>query len=386
MYGIIYIETLKTARKGCGWKEDNMRILIGADLVPTAQNEHLFVKGDAKELFGDVLKLREGADRFIVNLECALTDSTHAIKKFGPNLKATPAAVNGLRAIGVTDVLLSNNHTLDFGVEGMRDTMKTLENAGIPYTGVGENDTDSRKPYFIEADGKRIGIINVCEHEYTYAIPNRMGANPFDPFLTMQDIRKAKEQCDFLIAIYHGGKEYCKYPSPRVYNLTREMVYCGADVVITQHSHCIGCYEQFEGAHIVHGQGNFNFVYSDAPNQEEGWFTSLLIELEIDKDIDIKFYPLVATENGCDVAKGEKAKEIMGSFLKRCKELSDGKWIDGWREFCHAPAREYYHERILGKNETEMEIQNFAHYLDCEAHTDVWRELYPTWNMTNDVE
>jgi hypothetical protein len=32
---------------------------------------------------------------------------------------------------------------------------------------------------------------------------------------------------------------------------------------------------------------------------------------------------------------------------------------------------------------TETENHYFAHLLDCEAHTDVWREIFPTWNMTN---
>ena len=105
--------------------------------------------------------------------------------------------------------------------------MAALDGAGIPYTGIGENDTDSRKPYYIEAEGKKIGVINVCEHEYTYALPDRIGANPFDPFLTMQDIRECKKNCDFLVAIYHGGKEYCRYPSPRLYNLAHEMVHNG---------------------------------------------------------------------------------------------------------------------------------------------------------------
>ena len=52
----------------------------------------------------------------------------------------------------------------------------------LSYFGIGENDTDSRKPYFIEADNKKIAIINVCEHEYTYALPNRAGASRLIPF------------------------------------------------------------------------------------------------------------------------------------------------------------------------------------------------------------
>lgn len=362
-----------------------MKLLIGSDLVPVQQNEHLFAAGDVDALFGGVVNLVKNADRLIVNLECALTDSDGAIKKFGPNLKATPKAVNALVKLGVTDVALSNNHVFDFGIKGLEDTMAALDGAGLPYMGIGENDTASRAIYTLNCDGKAVGIINVCEHEYSYALPNRIGANPFDPYITMQDIRLAKSLCDIVIVLYHGGKEYSRYPSPRLYNLAHEMVLCGADVVITQHSHCVGCYEQYEGGHIIYGQGNFNFPPYDGKEKPEGWYTSLLVELDIDKGIDISFYPLVATDMGCDLATGDAAREIMSGFIKRNKELADGTWRDGWHDFCLHVAPNY--KRVLDgfAGGTEHDTQFFAHYLDCEAHTDVWRELYPTWNHTNEL-
>ncbi len=365
----------------------NMKLIFGADTVPTPRTEQSFIDGDVKALFGKVKGLAETADRFIINLECALTDSDGAIKKFGPNLKASVRCTNAIKALGVTDVLLSNNHIFDFGKKGLTDTVSALAEAGLPYTGVGENDTDSRKTYFIECEGKRIAIINVCEHEYTYATENRMGANPFDPFLTMQDIRAAKAASDFVIAVYHGGKEFCRYPSPRLVNLAHEMVLCGASAVLMQHSHCIGCYESFEGGHIVYGQGNFCF---SKPHTLEGWFTSLLVELDIGKKVDITFHPIVQTETGCDLATGEKAAEILEDFEKRNKELADGSWIEGWRAFCNDPAREVYHRALRDccKPDAEAEGKNmelFAHFLDCEAHTDVWRELHKTWNHTNEI-
>jgi len=361
-----------------------MKLLIGADLVPTSSTEELFVNGEVEKLFGGVADLAKGADRFIVNLECALTYSEGRIAKIGPNLKAVPEVTNAIKALGVTDVALSNNHVFDFGVQGLTDTLDTLEKAGLPYMGVGENDTDSRRPYFIELDGRTVGIINVCEHEYTYALPNRMGANPFDPFLTMQDIRAARILCDLLIVLYHGGKEYCRYPSPRLVNAAHEMVECGADVVITQHSHCIGCYEFYEGGHILYGQGNFNFV--SKTKEDDGWYTALLVELELGKTLDIRFHPIVSTETGCDLATGDRAREIMTAFMARNGEMKNGMWRDGWHAFCTSEERSYYHKTIVNPCETEKEKQLFAHYLDCEAHTDVWRELYPTWNMTNELE
>lgn len=360
-----------------------MKILIGGDIVPkTDEVKQLFIDGDIKTLFGDVCDLIKSADRTIINLECALTNADCEIAKFGPCLKADPRCADTLKKLGVTDVTLSNNHVFDFGIQGLKDTMDSLTKAGLPYTGVGENDTDSRKPYIIEQDGKKIGIINVCEHEYSYALPNRIGANPYDPYLTMQDIRELKKRTDYLIVIYHGGKEHCKYPSPRLRNLCREMVLCGADVVLTQHSHCIGCYEEYEGGHILYGQGNFHFCWQ---GHQELWYTSLLVELEIDKTLSIKFIPLVTLENGIDVATGAKAEEIMDTFKLRNEELANGKWREGWHAFCES-VKWMYSGALKGletPETTEHQQQNFAHYLDCEAHTDVWRELYPTWNLTN---
>lgn len=360
-----------------------MKILIGADIVPTGKTEQLFVDGDIQTLFGDVCELVKNADRTVVNFECALTTVEKGIKKFGPCFKADPKCAHSLKKLGVTDVMLSNNHVFDFGIQGLRDTMMNLDQAGLPYTGIGENDTDSRKPYIIEHEKKKIGFINVCEHEYSYALPDRVGANPFDPFLTMQDIRALRKDVDYVIVLYHGGKENCRYPSPRLRRLCQEMVLCGADVVVAQHSHCIGCYEKYEGGHIVYGQGNFNFCWENVP---ETWDTSLLIQLEIENQIKIDFIPLITKDNGIDVAKDKEADEILQAFSQRNNELQNGKWLDGWHAFC-VSMQEIYKRALQGlcMPETKEETaQLFAHYLDCEAHTDVWRELFPTWNMSNE--
>lgn len=353
-----------------------MKILIGSDVVPTEQSEQLFIDGAARELFGGVCDLVENADRTIINLECALTNAETGIKKFGPCIKADPRCADTLKKLGVTDVMLSNNHVFDFGIQGLKDTMDNLDRVGLPYTGIGENDTASREPYIIEKDGKRIGIINVCEHEYSYALSDRIGANPYDPYLTMHDIRALKKQVDYVFVLYHGGKEHCRYPSPRLRLLCKEMVENGASVVVTQHSHCIGCYEEYEGGHIVYGQGNFHFCWK---KMAESWYTSLLVEVTIENDLKINFIPIVTKENSIDVAQGDEYNGIMQDFHSRNTELQNGKWRDGWHAFCEKSAS-LYQRAANRENNPDL----FAHFLDCEAHTDVWRELFPTWNMTNE--
>ena len=58
-----------------------MKIIIGADLVPTALSEQLFIDGDTEKILGDFLPMIKSADRFIVNLECALSTSERASRE-----------------------------------------------------------------------------------------------------------------------------------------------------------------------------------------------------------------------------------------------------------------------------------------------------------------
>ncbi len=67
--------------------EVSMKIILGADVVPTAFSEPLFKKQETEKLFSDVLPIMQNADRTIINLECALTETNNPIIKFGPNIK-----------------------------------------------------------------------------------------------------------------------------------------------------------------------------------------------------------------------------------------------------------------------------------------------------------
>ena len=360
---------------------NSMKMLFCADTVPTEISEPFFVDGNVERLFTDVLPLMQTADRTVINLECALTKTDGAIKKCGPNIKAHPDSINALKKAGVTDIMLANNHVFDYGVDGLVDTVETLRKAGLPFTGVGNNDTESREIYYVEEGGKKIAIVNVCEHEYTYALPDRMGTNPFDPFITMQDVREAKRNADFVVVVYHGGKEHCRYPSPRLRNACREMVENGANAVLCQHSHCIGCYEEYKNGHIVYGQGNFHFAW---PNKDEKWNTALIVGLDFTDKVDISFYPIMLNGEVLSLAKGKDYEEIMAPFYARNEELKNGKWIEGWKAFCKEMA--WYQTIPYGVTEDSDEKQReiFSHFMECEAHADVLREWFVTWNTTNE--
>lgn len=303
-------------------------------------------------LFRDVPELLKQSDRVIVNLECALTEVDTPIKKIGPNLKSAPATAEVLKMIGVTDCNVCNNHIFDYGVSGVEDTIKAVTEAGLTYTGFGKNYEDSRKPLILEKDGVSVAVISVCEHEYCYAVGKRMGARPFVLYDTLEDIKKAKTHCDYVIVLYHGGKEQSIYPSPRLRRQSQEMVECGADVILCQHSHCIGSYEKYQNGHILYGQGNFNFIMNSSMNHPH-W------------------------QNGVCLAQAADKEQILERLNMHSQNLLNGEWLNGWREFCEENREKYLKviREAYGEHSSADTQEMFAHYFYCEAHHDVWREL-----------
>lgn len=357
-----------------------MKVVFCGDISVKNDNARLFAEQDLENLFNDVPIVLKGADMVVANLECAVTDKDTPIQKCGPNLAAPFGTVEVLKAAGVTHCALSNNHIFDYGKAGLYDTLAELAKNGIPYTGIGENIQDARKDLIL-TDGKvKVAVVNVCEHEYSCALEDRVGAREFDPFETADDIVEAKKNADYVVLVYHGGKEHCEYPSPRLKKLCRSMVKRGADLVLCQHSHCIGTYEEYEGGSILYGQGNFHFVSSSYSADNEKWNTGLMVEVEFGDRLQVKFIPVKVEGLGIRLATADEAKRILGQLHERSKALVDGSWKDRWHEFCYTVP--YYSQ--IGNCIPEDKRELFGHFLDCEAHEDVLKELFPTCNLINE--
>lgn len=353
----------------------SMKLILCGDVVPTAATVPTFDAGDCDRLMGGALAELRAGDFTVANLECALTNEDTPIRKCGPNLKGRPEYASLLAACGFTHLGMSNNHVLDFGEAGMRETERVIREAGMVSFGAGENDQASRGAVYLQKNGLRVAIVAVCEHEYSYALRGRYGANPFDPFDTMEDIAQAKQQADHVIVMYHGGKEQCEYPSPRLRKACRAMVRAGASLVLCQHSHCVGCHEAYRGGEIVYGTGNFNFVGNLS---HPHWQSGLMLRAVVDAQrVQVEYLPVVpnAQADGIELAQGARREEILSGFEARSATLqNEDEWLAAWRAFCQSMAPQY--ERAAAS----FGEQIFPHYLDCEAHLDVWQTLFETWH------
>ena len=315
---------------------ESLTIIIGGDFVPTNSNKTLFQNNDINGLIGNRCKeLLDSSDFTVINLETPLTDNLSPIMKWGPNLGASVESVSMIKKLGVDVACIANNHIMDQGVKGLESTMNALDKYNIQYVGAGMSQKDSSKVVSRHIKGKTISIYAFCENEFSTLNTDGIGANPLDVFVTFHQIKAAKENCDILIVLFHGGIEEYRYPTPRMRKIAQNAIDNGADVFICQHSHCIGTYEQYKEKNIIYGQGNFIF---DEENNEF-WNSGMLLKFTIGEKINVDFIPIIKNRCGIRLAENNDCRLILESFHKRSNEIKTPGYIEKRLE-------EYSRERI----------------------------------------
>ncbi|RWA97021.1 MAG: CapA family protein [Mesorhizobium sp.] len=115
--------------------------------------------------FGDVVNILRDADVTFGNMETSIFD----IRSFNGSPQAEyggayhlglPALGPDLKAMGFNIVSYANNHTLDWGLEGMRETCRVLDQSGIIYAGVGENLAQAGAARFLETARGRVALLS----------------------------------------------------------------------------------------------------------------------------------------------------------------------------------------------------------------------------------
>jgi len=331
----------------------------------------------------------DSAEARIFNLETPLGDSETPIDKCGPNLVATTNTVKGIKALTPSLLSLANNHIMDQGVRGLDSTRKTLEQNNISYVGVGDDITHSGKAHVLEMAGFRVGFYAYAEHEFSIATESSPGANSFDPFESLDHIADLEARSDFVIVLYHGGKEHYRYLSPYLQKVCRKMAEKGADLVVYQHSHCVGCLEQYKESIIVYGQGNFIFDRSDRAE----WQTGLIVKVDITGKPDIEFVPIAKKGNVVRLTKEKDAREILSGFQERSRQIQQEGFIqEQYRTFAKENLESYL-RRVAGMGKwmsridrylfkglllrlkyNKAELLALQKYIECEAHREVLLE------------
>ncbi|MBI3298537.1 MAG: CapA family protein [Elusimicrobia bacterium] len=199
-------------------------------------------------------------DILLGNLEEPLTTRGEpAKKKF--IFRGRPAAAKVLKACGFDVLGLANNHVMDYGPDGLTDTLAALDKAGLGRLGAGKDAAEARKPLILERNGLKVGLLALTSTfpEENWARKDRPGV-AFSALERVSGwVRDAKALCDVLVVSFHGGTELAAEPNEVQRAFARAAAAGGADAVIGHHPHVVQAAELIGRTLVIHSVGNFMF-------------------------------------------------------------------------------------------------------------------------------
>jgi poly-gamma-glutamate synthesis protein (capsule biosynthesis protein) len=289
----------------------------GVERIVKEQNDinYPFIK------IGDYLR---SADIVFGNLETTIM-SGREITDREMVFRSNPGTEQALKNAGISVVSLANNHTPNFGEQGLKDTFSYLTQAGIKYVGAGENEQEANQPVYIEKNGIKFAFLayndaDVVPVSYE-AGKTRAGTAFMRKDKMANAVKEAKQNADFVIVSMHSGNEYVAKPNNSQTNFAHAAIDAGAELVIGHHPHVVQTMEKYKDKYIFYSLGNFVF--------DEMWVKETLNELAVKIYFTksgvgkISFLPIV-TENISQPteAHGTLAEKILQRLKYPYNELN----------------------------------------------------------------
>ncbi len=245
---------------------------------------------DPATVLAPIAPTLSAADLAMVNLESAITEGgTAEIKEF--NFRTPANALDALRAAGVDVITEANNHGIDYGSQGLADSLAARTAKVFPVIGIGANATEAYAPYLVEVKGQRIamfGATDVMGEEFVgswTASDTQAGlaSTKYDAEARMvAAIQAARPNVDTIVVYLHWGVELMDCPTPRQQALAQVLTDAGADIVVGSHAHHLQGGGRFNTSFVDYGLGNFVF-YNE---QGEYGRTGVLTVTATGRDID----------------------------------------------------------------------------------------------------
>jgi len=209
----------------------------------------------------------------VANFEGTVTSwlkSQHLGKTYLLNMP--PSAISQLPSAHINAVTLANNHSMDFGSQGLFDTLASLRNLRIKTAGVGYNINEALKPMVL---GTKYGNVCILAFSRTlptefWAGPNKAGTANLNFTKTADHIKKTSTQCLVTFVSYHWGAEQENKAKAYQYKLAKLSIDAGADAVIGHHPHVLQEIEIYKNKPILYSLGNFVFGTRPRHSKQEG--------------------------------------------------------------------------------------------------------------------
>lgn len=266
---------------------------------------------------------------------------------------------------------LANNHIMDFGVEGLINTISELDKNSIDFLGAGRNSEEANKELILTIENRKIAFISFTSDaphiRAIIASDTRAGCSTYTRLENVLTKIKDLKSSDMTVCVMlHWGYEFFQYPSPDQVRMAHTMAESGADIIIGHHPHVIQGIEKYKNSLIVYSLGNLFF-----PD-----FRSIDNRIQYVKPLSKEFMLLILelTENKCfdyDVVNGFvnenyefciNRESNYDAFMKKLMSLSkpletpdyDSFWLEYKKKRDKEITRESFIEALYKMRKTPL--------------------------------
>lgn len=303
------------------------------------------------------------ADICFMNCEMPLTRSGSRVEKTF-NLRSDPEIVHDLAALGVHVVSLANNHMLDYGYDGLHETLQTVDSSGIARVGAGRSLDEALRPHYRTVSGKCFAFLGVAvtlppgfaagvdrpgiapiRVSFSFDVDTNLmaeqpGTAPIVRTCAVQAdvdrvsaaITGAKREADHVIVAVHWGTTrrrvtpyqgmIAEYQSP----LGRAFIDAGADIVLGNHSHNLHGVEVYRGKPIFYSLGNFIFQRPHDYMEPE----SVIVLAEFgDDSLRVRMVPVLVNAEGFPQIPEASETDRIAMLIKSLSEQFETRFAVG---------------------------------------------------------
>jgi len=269
-----------------------------------------------ENIFGSSSEIIQSYDLAVANLEGPVTSflSKNIDYNTGKSISGfqftfDPKVATTLEKVGIDIVSLANNHSQNFGNEGLKQTREFLQKNNVDYFGVADNDPN-------------VIATTTCVKDICFGMIgwNELGyAN--DQYI-LPKIKEMNSQVDYVVVYPHWGIEYETKPNKKQTDLAHAWIDAGADVIIGAHPHVIQTIEVYNGKYIFYSLGNFIFDQYFSFNTTHG----LGVSANFYKDkVEYKILPFSSVGSRVSVPNEKDSLRIMNLL----RTVSEPSLIDG---------------------------------------------------------
>ena len=239
----------------------------------------------------------KNADFVVANLEGPITDqpsvSENSEFESRENYIFTfpKESAQWLMGHNISIVNIGNNHIMNFGQDGLKQTRASLKDAGVKY--FGDPKQQNYRWYVKEINGKMIGLVSY--NQFVGEAEEKAVA----------DIASVRKKSDIVIVYAHWGEEYETKHNEAQQRIAHNLIDKGADLIIGSHPHVMQEIEEYKGKKIYYSLGNFIF---DQYFQEETSRGLLLQILITDKIASINEVEIIMEGRGETKLKNKPSK------------------------------------------------------------------------------